>query len=215
MNNERPKSTKGIYIDDLTPPVTKLLSDARDLLIKARGYLHDIKYNKDIPGDRVEPCDGLLTCGIGNLHHVIEEWIGVEVRAADREFGESLAFGVRGVGLDMCPRCYVCDSKVRGPGKNAYLNNISAFVKSKEEGEKVVEWFKGTTENIPAHERARLDYRDFEPNWIQVKVGACDNHVHCLNDLARRCANNHGRIRIHDISESRKAEKPEEKPSED
>ncbi len=68
---------------------------------------------------------------------------------------------------------------------------------------------------LPDQTAAKLDYRDFEPNWIQVKVGACDEHVHCLNDLAERCGANHGRIRQHDIAESRKAVKPEGKPSED
>jgi len=30
---------------------------------------------------------------------------------------------------------------------------------------------------------ARLDYREFEPDWIQVKVGACAKHIANLDCL--------------------------------
>ncbi len=49
------------------------------------------------------------------------------------------------------------------------MANIAAFVTSKEEGEEVVRWFG---------DGAYLDFRPSEPNWIQVKIGACEKH--CL-----------------------------------
>jgi len=50
-------------------------------------------------------------------------------------------------------------------------NNLSAFVETKEEGERAVAMFT---------QGAKLDYRPQEPNWIQVKVGACDTHLENL-----------------------------------
>jgi hypothetical protein len=49
------------------------------------------------------------------------------------------------------------------------VSNISGFALSKEDGERLVsEIFDG---------RARLDFREHEPNWIQVKVGCTDEAV--------------------------------------
>jgi hypothetical protein len=48
------------------------------------------------------------------------------------------------------------------------------FVTSKEDGEAVTALFKTG---------ARLDYRDYEPNWIQVKVGSCKEHYPNLERL--------------------------------
>lgn len=84
-------------------------------------------------------------------------------------------FSSRGLGLDhRTIHCFVCGTEDRD-GKGHYvLNNISAYVRCKESGERVVGMFK---------QGAWLDYRDFEPDYVQVKVGACDQHKPNLKRL--------------------------------
>lgn len=79
------------------------------------------------------------------------------------------AFRSRGIGLDWTPGCFVCG------GEDGLRSNISGFVKSKEAGERVVAMFD---------HGARLDWREFEPLWIQVKIGACTAHVSDLQRLS-------------------------------
>jgi hypothetical protein len=54
---------------------------------------------------------------------------------------------------------------------------MSEFVTSRETGTAIVELFKrcGMT--------AFLDYRPSEPNWVQVKLGACDKHIPVLEAI--------------------------------
>lgn len=77
-------------------------------------------------------------------------------------------FTSRGIGKEFNLECFVCGAQ---PGLMA---NIAAFVRCKAAGERVVELFK---------KGARLDYRDFEPDRVQVKVGACSKHEPCLETL--------------------------------
>lgn len=84
-------------------------------------------------------------------------------------------FWPRGIGLDVTPGCFV------GGGKNGLRNNIAAFVQCKAAGERVVAMF---------HRGARLDYRDYEPDRVQVKIGACKRHLlnlRRLDNLTRAC----------------------------
>ena len=83
-------------------------------------------------------------------------------------------FRSRGIGLDMTPGCFVC-----GGGERMY-SNIAAFVQCKESGERVVAMFR---------QGARLDYREHEPDYVQVKVGACKEHLHCLQNLDELVSN--------------------------
>ena len=86
----------------------------------------------------------------------------------------------RGIGRDRCPGCFVCnDGDV-----SRMMSNISMFVGSRQDGEMIVEMFP--------HHGARLDYRSNEPDWIQVKVGACDNHVPNLEKLDELIYRNEG-----------------------
>lgn len=78
-------------------------------------------------------------------------------------------FRVRGIGMDWTPGCFICG------GEYGLRSNIAAFVSCKAAGERVVAMFK---------QGARLDYREGEPNRVQVKVGACDDHLHKLENLA-------------------------------
>jgi len=54
--------------------------------------------------------------------------------------------------------------------------NISGFVGFKESGERVVAMFGELG-------GAWLDYREYEPTWIQVKILCCKEQVHCLEKL--------------------------------
>lgn len=74
------------------------------------------------------------------------------------------------IGLDHTPGCFVC-----GPTTtDIYNSNISCFVANKEVGERITALFP---------HGARLDYRHWEPQWIQVKVGACPKHIPLLHAL--------------------------------
>ncbi|MEX2209807.1 MAG: hypothetical protein WD603_00175 [Patescibacteria group bacterium] len=84
----------------------------------------------------------------------------------DQDGGEH--FRVRGIGRDRTPGCFVCG------GEEELYHNIAAFVQCKASGERVVAMFETGV---------RLDYRDFEPNRVQVKVGACDTHRPNLDRL--------------------------------
>lgn len=82
-------------------------------------------------------------------------------------------FSSRGIGLDSCT-CFVCKTHDRDGQGHTMLNNIAAFVQTKEAGERVVVMFP---------QGARLDYREHEPDRIQVKIGACNAHLPNLQKL--------------------------------
>lgn len=171
-----------------TQPLSTQIEAIRHQLFTARSAVHAIMYGEHSGWkDRVDHVHGLLTCGIVALAHSLDEVITHEVAMADRERGPSLSFRVRGIGLDSVPCCFVCGRADDRSGRSL-MANIAAFVSSKEEGETIVGWFRG---------RARLDYRPSEPSWLQVKIGACDEHKPVLERLAA----NHGRIRQADIED--------------
>lgn len=76
---------------------------------------------------------------------------------------------VRGIGLDNCT-CFVCG------GSDELRENISGYVSGRMAGERVVKMFGGP-------ERAWLDFRTYEPEYVQVKVGACEKHAENLRLL--------------------------------
>lgn len=103
---------------------------------------------------------------------------GVKDKTPDNNYPEgSEFFGSRGLGLDGGLKCFCCNSETIDSEGHKYLNNISGFVRSREAGERVEAMFEGTA--------ARLDFRKFEPTWIQVKIGACDEHKNNLETLHR------------------------------
>lgn len=83
--------------------------------------------------------------------------------------GDGEYFASRGIGLDQTPGCFVCGGGV------GLFSNIAAFVQCKEAGERVVGMFGG--------KGARMDYREYEPDRVQVKIGACDTHKPNLKKL--------------------------------
>lgn len=94
-------------------------------------------------------------------------------RPDKRPEGGGEFFRSRGIGLDDCT-CFVCETHDRDGRGHCMLHNIAAFVQGKEAGERVVAMFP---------RGARLDYRDFEPDRVQVKIGACDSHLSNLEKL--------------------------------
>ncbi len=99
-------------------------------------------------------------------------------------------FRSRGVGMDSTPGCFVCG------GEKGMYNNISGYVHCKEAGERIVKKFETG---------AYLDYREFEPDYIQVKIGACKKHVHCLEELSKQTREAGGRITNRMITTAKKA----------
>jgi hypothetical protein len=97
-------------------------------------------------------------------------------------------FRSRGIGLESRLSCFAC-------GREEYmLHNIAAFVQTKESGERIVALFTAVNGG------ARLDYRDHEPDRVQAKVGACDDHQSNLIALDKLCRD--GRITAERISAS-------------
>jgi hypothetical protein len=169
----------------MKPPLSQILEDARRQMSVARGVLEDAVRQYGWK-DRIEHVAGLLTCGISTLHTSMKEIADFEVKMIDNERGPSRKFRPRGIGTDWCPGCYVC-----GVGEGS-MSNIAAFVDSKEDGEAILAWFDGS---------AKLDFRPHEPNWIQVKVGACPNHLPCLEALYKTTSQ-YGVIRQKDIEDT-------------
>jgi hypothetical protein len=166
---------KPIYDLDITKPIPVLVEELRADLTQVRGKLQDIGYCLGWK-DRFEDVIGLLTCGIVVLHGVKTEIAQAESKAREQEekngkLPKSYGVSSRGVGADFTPGCFVCG------GDHTIHANISMFVESKEDGEAIVALFKTG---------ARLDYRDFEPEWIQVKVGACNQHLDNLKLLNKK-----------------------------
>lgn len=181
------------------PPLalSELIEVARNQMSDAISTLADARH-KHGWSDRIKHVEGLLTCGISTLYQSMQEIRAFEIQVEDKERGPHLKFGSRGIGLDVCPCCFVCGGKQRHEGANPYLHNIAAFMASKSDGEKAVEWFNG---------RARLDFRENEPDWIQVKVGACDAHLGNLRALDKS-TRRYGVIRLKDIADAMSLECP-------
>jgi ribosomal protein L37AE/L43A len=97
-------------------------------------------------------------------------------------------FSSRGIGMDMTPSCFVCG------GKSNMRSNITAFVHCKASGKRVVAMFR---------KGARLDYRESEPDRIQVKVGACKEHLQNLEHLDTTTRQSKGVITGAMIAEAR------------
>lgn len=91
-------------------------------------------------------------------------------------------FRARGLGMDSSPGCFVCGGeKTRWQPKNKYhmqmLDNVAGFAQCKNAGARIVEMFEG--------KGCWMDYREFEPDRIQVKIGVCKKHVENLKTLVR------------------------------
>lgn len=175
------------------PAASIRIEQLRDELVNVRRSIQEFEQAFPMWKHKVEHVAGLTTCGIVTLAYSKDEVIKHEIKQEDKKHGPHLAFRSRGIGLDACPCCFACGTKLRAPGANDYLHNISAFVASKEDGQQIVGWF-GLG--------ARLDWRESEPGWIQVKVGACSAHKGNLEKLDK-LTSKYGIIRVADIIQAR------------
>lgn len=86
-------------------------------------------------------------------------------------------FRPRPLGSNWLP-CFVCaKNRTAEAGRWDLVSDFASFVHGKEGGEQVVKMFS----LLGLH--ATLDYRDFEPQWVQVKIGACKDHHPTLESL--------------------------------
>ena len=143
--------------------------------------MHEVSNQDKIWHGRMQSVIGLATCGIACMDHEIDDAKQFEIRCDDQKLGTSKAFRIRGIGLDVTESgCFICGAGNLQPHSNRYryLPNISAFVDSKEDGETIVSWFK---------RGAYLEFRSSEPDWLQVKIGACKQHKDNLEKLSEAC----------------------------
>ena len=86
----------------------------------------------------------------------------------------------RGLGVNWHP-CYICNQG----GRTSVQTDMAAFVDNKEAGERIIAMY----DRLGLH--AVLDYRPTEPNWVQVKVGACKKHTSNLKKLSELCSDDY------------------------
>jgi hypothetical protein len=182
-----------IFGTDMSKDVSDIITDMRELMLKARDTISDVDKAYPAWGERLKDVEGLLTCGVRVLYSIREEIIEFEIKAADQNRGDSIEFNSRGIGLDVTPGCFVCGTTERHETSNHYMNNISGFVKTREDGWEIVSWFE---------KGARLDFRAHEPHYLQVKIGACDNHKSNLEALHEIIRKNKGVMRKQDITDA-------------
>lgn len=147
-------------------PLITQIELVRNDLTKARGKLSQL-WSFWGWKDRLDYAEGAITAviiALANSRKDIDEQL---VKWQDEEHGQSYAFNSRGLGTDGVPGCFVCG------GGGSLLSNIAAYVDSEASATVITDWFKG---------RARIDWRG---DWGYVKVGACSDHVGCLEELSR------------------------------
>jgi hypothetical protein len=157
-----------IYDTDLSKSPAELIYDLRNQLTHLRGQLYDVYSGYPAYKDDLTPVEGLLTCAISYLYQVKQR---MEQHVVEHQHGEK--FFPRGIGSDSVPGCFVCGGD---PGLYA---NLAAHVSNREAGERATAMF---THGARTH-GARLDYRPSEPDWVQVKIGACPTHLPNLRHL--------------------------------
>jgi hypothetical protein len=102
---------------------------------------------------------------------------------ATKEEVITYGFSPRGIG-NSWQACFICDEEPLGDGggEGSCNDDMASFVASMDDGERIVSLFAdlGCT--------ALLDYRDYEPNWIQVKLATCRAHWPSLRLLEELCS---------------------------
>lgn len=171
------KKNESIYGLDLDLPLSVNLNKIRDELTTLRGKLRDLEHVGNWT-DRFDYISGSASTMICALYTIVEERRKFEIECDDQRQGPGLRFNSRGLGSDQVPGCFVCGAKYRDAEatEKQYIcmPNISAYVETQASGNMIVSWFGNL---------AWLDYRPSEPNYIQVKVGACSEHVPLLQKL--------------------------------
>lgn len=142
------------------------IEQVRDELSHSRHVLQGIP--------RITAAQGTITLVIGSLYEETRELRKLynKTRAA-MHGGEPLTYQSRGKGANWYD-CSFCGTKGSG---NGVQTDMAAFVDGKQGGEAVVALFG----NFGV--KANLDFRPHEPTWVQVKLGACEDHVEILDKI--------------------------------
>jgi hypothetical protein len=104
-------------------------------------------------------------------------------------------FTSRGIGSEWDLECFCCG------GEKTLRPNIAAYVRTREAGERVVAMFETG---------ARLDFRPRTPDYVQVKIGACEQHKYRLEKLSNLTYEADGIITAEMIEEAKNYETPED-----
>ena len=138
--------------------------------------------------------DWMHTCGINHVDPKDVPFYIENKNRRYRPFSGSLGFGNKGVSVrieyfdsdivrfdpkDKRPECGGEYWKSRG----ASPYDVSGFVESKPAGERLLRMVKYILETDEP--KTWLDYREFEPNWIQFKFSAEAFDVEKLDQMAR------------------------------
>ena len=180
--------------DNKTNPndlVSKKISDIRDRLFYIRSEIEDLIRTKpkqqetDYETRLITPVSnderslqdivGTLTSAGVYMHSIMNERFKYERHIVKSFFPDSLELNPRGIGKDIVPCCFCCGDTY----SDLYMHNIASYVSSREQGDKIAALFKTVT----GHDCVKVDFRDHEPNYIQVKFGVCQKHQKSLFDL--------------------------------
>lgn len=141
--------------------------------------------------------DWMHTCGINHVDPKDVPFYIENKRSRYRPFSGNLSFGNKGVSVAIeyfdsdIVRFDPKDKRPEGGGeywksRGAGQYDVSGFVESKAAGERLLRMVKYILETDEP--KTFLDYREFEPNWIQFKFSAEEFDVERLSDMAE--ANN-------------------------
>lgn len=141
--------------------------------------------------------DWMYTCGLNNVDPKDVPFYIENNNRRYRPFSGNLGFGNRGVTVRIeyfdsdIVRFDPKDERPEGGGeywssRGASSYDVSGFIKSKPAGERLLRMVKYILDTDEP--KTFLDYREFEPNWIQFKFSAEEFDVERLSDMAE--ANN-------------------------
>lgn len=132
-----------------TPYISTQIEQIRNELTDLRSRVNRFVREKPYC-EQLKAVDGMITGLIVYLHYQKDEIAKIEVLCNDHERGKSLRFASRGVGTEGGIGCFITGSDYQSA-------NLAAFVKSKEEGEQIVQWFGQGAYFRLSFERAELD----------------------------------------------------------
>lgn len=137
--------------------------------------------------------DWMRTCGINHVDPKDVPFYIENKNRRYRPFTGSLGFGNKGVSVRIeyfasdIVRFDPKDKRPEGGGeywksRGASSSDVSGFVESKPAGERLLRMVKYILETDEP--KTWLDYREFEPNWIQFKFSAEEFDVEKLDQMA-------------------------------
>lgn len=138
--------------------------------------------------------DWMHTCGVNHVEPKDVPFYIENNNRWYRPFSGSLGFGNKGVSVRIeyfdsdIVRFDPKDKRPEGGGeywesRGASQYDVSGFVVSKPAGERLLRMVKYILETDEP--KTFLDYREFEPNWIQFKFSAEEFNVEKLDQMAK------------------------------